>query len=459
MPTLLTVPPGGTRPSAARRRPPGPPASWFGEHLHRLATDKLGLFASMSRYGDVSEVSIGTRRVVVLMNPDDIQRVLVSEARKFTKGLALGKSRRLLGNGLLTSEGSFHLRQRRLVQPAFHRERLQSYASAMVDATVQSQETWRDGSTRDVHTDMMHLTLRIAGRALFGSDLEDDLHDVGEVLELGLRMANLQIMPFGDMLEIVPLPWVRQLHRSRDKVNAMIHRLIAERQESGVDRGDLLSMLIAARDAGVDETGMTDEQLRDEVVTLLMAAHETTANAMTWTWYLLSQSPMTEATLHAELEDVLGGRAPTAEDLPRLRYTRAVIAESMRLYPPAWILERKALEPFQAGGYTIRRGTNVLMSQYLVHRDPRWWSMPQLFMPERWLEPSASSRPKFSYFPFGAGTRVCVGEHFAWMEATMVLAMLAQRWHMRYVGDKEPVPEPLITLRPRNGMLMTLEAR
>lgn len=465
--TLHRLPPPPTPPSSHRRgaatpssrRAPGPRRRWFGEHVVALAKDKLGLFAEMSRHGDVTEVSFGPKRAALLMHPDDIQRVLVSEARKFSKGLALGKSRRLLGNGLLTSEGEFHLRQRRLVQPAFHRERLASYAAAMVEATERLQDDWYEWQERDLHADMMRLTLTIAGRALFDTDVEGDVHDVAEALDLSLRMANLQILPFGELMERIPLRWVRDLHRARAKMNALIFRLIAERQAAGTDRGDLLSMLVAARDAEGDGTGMSDQLLRDEVVTLLMAAHETTANALAWAWYLLSRYPSAEARLHRELDQVLGGRAPTAEDLPRLPYTRAVLAETLRVYPPAWILERMTLEPFEAGGYTIRPGTTVLMCQYLVHRDHRWWEEPDRFNPGRWLENTATLRPKFAYFPFGAGTRICVGEHFAWMEGTLVLATLAQRWKLLYRGRGAPVPEPLITLRPRGGMPMRLARR
>jgi cytochrome P450 len=278
-------------------------------------------------------------------------------------------------------------------------------------------------------------------------------------MNLSLRMFNYSILPLGTLLEYAPLPWVRDLHGARRRMEALIYRLIAERRADGTDRGDLLSMLIAARDAEGDGTGMTDKQLRDEVVTLLMAGHETTANALTWSWHLLSEHPEVEAELHAELDRVLGGRLPTVDDLPRLTYTRAVLAESMRLRPPAWTLERSAQEDFEAGGYTIKRGAIVLMSQYLVHRDPRWWTDPERFDPGRWTAEPQAERPKFSYFPFGAGTRMCVGEHFAWMEGTLVLATLAQRWKLRYESAEAPVLEPLVTLRPRDGLPVRVRAR
>ena len=456
--TLLGRSPRSRR-SRAAATPPGPRPRYPGHFFKAIATDKLGLFADMAACGDVTQISIGPQRLVLLMHPDDIKRVLVTQQRSFTKGRSLERTETLLGKGLLTSEGEYHLRQRRLVQPAFHRERLVSYASTMVEYTHRMEMAWRDGELRDAHGDMMRLALAIAGRTLFDVDVERDAHDVEEAMDLSLRMFNYSILPLGTLLEYAPLSWVRDLHGARRRMDALIFRLIAERRADGTDRGDLLSMLIAARDAEGDGAGMTDRQLRDEIVTLLMAGHETTANALTWSWYLLSQHPDVEAELHAELDRVLGGRAPTVDDLPRLTYTRAVLAESMRLRPPAWTLERSAQEDFEAGGYTIKRGAIVLMSQYLVHRDPRWWNEPERFDPGRWTAEPQPERPKFSYFPFGAGTRMCVGEHFAWMEGTLVLATLAQRWKLRYESVDAPVLEPLVTLRPRDGLPVRVRAR
>lgn len=440
--------------------PPGPRPRYPGEFLRLLATNKLRLFSGMADHGDVTQIRIGPRRVAVLMHPDDIRRVLVTDQRLFTKGRSLERTKKLLGEGLLTSEGDFHLRQRRLVQPAFHRERFSAYGTTMVEYAERALHAWRDGELRDIHADMMHLTLAIAGRTLFDAEIEGDAHDVEEAMNLSLRMFNYAILPGGQLLEYAPLPWVRRLHAARERMNALIFRLIAERRAGGADRGDLLSMLIAARDAEGDGGGMSDQQLRDEVVTLLMAGHETTANALTWSWHLLSQHPEVEAKLHAELATVLGGALPTPDHLPRLTYTRAVMAESMRLRPPAWTLERNAEEDVEIGGFTIRRGTTILMPQYLVHRDRRWWGDDaDRFDPDRWSAAQQASRPKFSYFPFGAGTRICVAEHFAWMEGTLVLAAIAQRWRMRYEEAAPPVLEPLVTLRPRGGLRMRLVRR
>jgi len=442
------------------RLPPGPRQRYPGQFLKALATDRLALFAEMSRCGDVAKIMIRPGvPVVLLMHPEDIQRLLVSEQRSFLKGPSLGLTRELLGNGLLTNEGDAHLRQRRLVQPAFHKERIAAYATIMTQLADQRLGSWRDGATIDLHEEMMRLTLAVAGRCFFDADVEEEAQVIGEALDLYLRLFGYGILPFGMMVQHLPIPWVRRMHRARAEMDAFIQRLIEERRADAASRDDLLSILIAARDTESDGTGMTDRQLRDEVVTLMMAGHETTANALTWTGYLLSQHPEVEAKLQQEVDDVLGGRLPEAEDFQRLTYTRAVLSESMRLYPPAWILERYSVADFQAGGYTIPRGSIILASQFLVHRDARWWPEPLRFRPERWLEEEVQKRHRYSYFPFGGGTRICVGEHFAWMEGTLVLAMMASRWRFRYEQPNAPVPEPLVTLRPKGGLPVRLVSR
>ncbi|HEX7120588.1 MAG TPA: cytochrome P450 [Longimicrobiales bacterium] len=440
-------------------RPPGPRPQYPGQLIRALATDRLGLFAEMARHGDVAQISIRARPVVLLNHPDDIRRMLVTEQRSFVKGPSLGRLKLLLGNGLLTNEGESHLRQRRLVQPAFHRERLATYAGMMTEYAERTGSRWRHGETLDVHEEMMRLTLAVAARAFFDADVEGDAHYIGEALDLSLRLFGYAILPLGSLIQYAPLPWVRDLRRARARTEELIQRLIRERRARGEDRGDLLSILIAARDTAGDGGGMTDRQLRDEIVTLMMAGHETTANALTWSWLLLSRHPHVETKLHAEIDRVLGDRPPEVSDLPKLTYTRSVLAEALRLYPPAWILERQAVADFEAGGYTIRRGSLLLASQYLVHRDPRWWPDPERFEPERWLTDAPPSRPKFAYFPFGGGTRICVGEHFAWMEGTLVLATLARRWHLRFERPTDPEPEPLVTLRPKGGLPMRALAR
>ena len=412
----------------------------------------------MAQMGDVTQIRIGPQKVAVLTNPDDIKNLLVTNQRNFTKGRGLESTKALLGEGMLTSEGEFHLRQRRLAQPAFHRDRIANYAQVMGDYTERTQREWRNGETRDVHEDMMHLTLAIAGKTLFDADVENDAKDVGEAMELSLKMFNYTVLPLGFLMEYAPFRWVRALRGARRRMNEIIFGLIDERRANPTDRGDLLSMLMAATDLEGDGTGMSNIQLRDELVTIILAAHETTAVALSWTWYLLSQNPAVEARLHAEV-DALGGRRPTMDDLGQLPYTRQVFSEAMRLYPPAWTVERRAINDFEAGGYTIKGGTIVLASQYLMHRDPRYWENPDQFDPDRWTTEAVAKRHKFTYFPFGAGTRVCIGEQFAWMEGILILAGLSQRWKMRLAPGHVVEKEALVTLRPKYGMRMQLEQR
>lgn len=445
----------------ARLTPPGPRRRYPGQHVVSLARDPLALIGAMARCGDVSQIAIGPQRLVLVTHPDDIQRVLVTEQRSFTKGRALERSKVMLGEGLLTSEGSYHLRQRRLVQPAFHRERVARYAETMSAFADEADKHWRPGAVLDVHDEMMRLTLGIAAMTLFGADLDDETtEEIGRAVGLSLLMFQYTVLPFGAVLERLPLPFVRRLRRSRMRLDGLVYAMISERRREGAEnREDLLSMLLAARDE--DGSALTDEQLRDETITLLAAGHETTAVALSWTWYLLSQHPVVAGRLHHELDRVLGGRPPSAADVDRLVYARAVFAESMRLYPPAWVLERRAIESINLGGYNVEPGTLVIASQYLTHRDPRWWTDPERFDPGRWMATTraGSPRPKFAYFPFGAGTRACIGEAFAWMEGILILATLAQRWSMSHDPTHPVVPAPLITLRPKYGMRMVLSSR
>jgi cytochrome P450 len=306
---------------------------------------------------------------------------------------------------------------------------------------------------------MMRLTLAVVGQTLFGADVEEEAPEIGRALTDTFRSFNLALLPFGELLQRVPfLPPVRRFNEAKARLDATIYRLIAEHRADGHDRGDLLSMLIAAQDTEVDGGRMTDLQLRDEAMTIFLAGHETTANALTWTWYLLAEHPAAEARMHAEIDAALGGRLPAADDLPRLPYTRMVLAEAMRLYPPAWVIGRRNVEPYTVRGVTLPARTVVLTSQWVTHRDPRWWPEPERFRPERWGE-APGDRPKFAYFPFGAGTRVCIGEQFAWMEGMLLLATIAQRWRLRLVPGHPVVPQAIITLRPRHGMRMVAEAR
>jgi cytochrome P450 len=431
-----------------------------GQHLRDFARDSLGFVTRAAReHGDVVRWRLGAERMALLSHPDDVRDVLVTSARLFRKGRGLERAKLLLGEGLLTSEGSFHLRQRRLAQPAFHRERVAGYGATMTRYAERARDRWRAGETLDASQEMMRLTLAVVGKTLFDADVEEEAPEIGRALTEAFHSFGFAVLPFGELLQRVPfLPPVRRFNRARARLDATIYRIIAEHRADGRDRGDLLSMLAAAQDTEGAGGGMSDLQLRDEAMTIFLAGHETTANALTWSWYLLSQHPDAEARLHAELDASLGGRPPTAADLARLPYARMVLAESMRLYPPAWVIGRRSVEPYAVRGETLPARTVVLVSPWVVHRDPRWWPEPDAFRPERWAA-DAPERPKFAYFPFGAGTRVCIGEQFAWMEGVLLLATIAQRWRLRLVPGHPVEPQAIITLRPRHGMRMVVEAR
>jgi cytochrome P450 len=426
-----------------------------------LRRDVLHTLTQLSRhYGDVARIKVGPQHIVVVSHPELIRTVLITEARRFAKGRGLERTRRLLGTGLLTSEGDFHLRQRRLAQPAFHKERISTYAEVMRDRADQMAGGWNDGDRIDISRAMMRLTLDIAGTTLFGADLAADTEEIGAALTEAFELFRYSTLPYAELLDSFSfLPINRRFAAARGRLDRTVYRIVAERRASGVDRGDLLSMLLSARDTEGDGSRMTDLQLRDETLTILLAGHETTANALSWTFYLLAQHPQVEATLRAELVATLGDRSMTAADATRLPYTRAVLAESMRLYPPAWTLGRKPLEDVSLGGYRIPRHSLVLMSQWVVHRDERWWPSPLRFDPERWTSDEPAARPKLAYFPFGAGTRVCIGEAFAWMEGVIVLATIARRWRLRLASPDPVTPLPLVTLRPLHGIPMIVRTQ
>ncbi len=426
----------------------------------RMTRERIELLRSMAReHGDVSQLMLGKQRIVMLTHPDDIRDVLVTNQRMFRKGQALERAKVLIGEGLLTSEGELHLRQRRLVQPAFHRARIGAYAGAMTAAAMSQQARWSDGEQLDANRAMMHITLDIVAATLFGADVDAESSEIGKALDDVFEAFTIGYGPLTPLLDILPTARRRRFEAGKRRVDATIDRIIASRRQSGEDTGDLLSMLLHATDTEGDGTGMSDQQLRDEAITLFIAGHETTANALTWTWLLLSRYPDAERALHDEVDRVLGDRLPTMDDLSALPMTRAIIAESMRLYPPAYIVGRRAMEPYTVRGFDFPARTIFLAPQFIVHRDPRWWPDGERFKPERWLDADATAvRPKMAYFPFGAGTRICVGEQFAWMEAMLVLATLARRWRVRVDGP-DPELEPIITLRPKGGLPARLEKR
>ena len=410
-------------------------------------------------YGDLAYFRLGPQHVYLVSHPDFVREVLVTKQANFIKSRALQRGKILLGDGLLTSEGQFHLRQRRLVQPAFHRDRLAAYAAVMSEYGARLRERWKAGSTIDVAEQMMRLTLSVVGKTLFSADVESEASEIGEALTTVLKMFRMLMLPFSEHLEKLPLPSIRRFEKARARLDQTIYGLIHERRASGRDTGDLLSMLLLAQDEEADGSGMTDKQVRDEALTLFLAGHETTANALTWTWYLLSQNPECEQRLHEEIDSVLGGRLPTISDVPQLRYTEMAFAEAMRLYPPAWAIGRMAKGPFELGGVRIGTKSICIVSPYVTQRDSRWFPEPERFDPERWTPEAREARPKFSYFPFGGGARVCIGERFAWMEGVLVIATIAQKWKLRLAPGQRVDTLPLITLRTRYGMKMVPVSR
>jgi cytochrome P450 len=437
--------------------PPGPSSKSWTATFKEYSRDPLGYLPSLARqYGDIVTMRYYNFRFYLVNHPDLIEEVLVTHNRKFIKGRVLRANKRLFGNGLLTSEGDFWLRQRRLAQPAFHRARVASYAETMVRYTERLIAEWKDGEERDVHAEMMRLTLQIVAKTLFDADVDGEARQVGSaleaIMELNSDFRKLMLTP-----PWLPIPRNIRAAAATRRLDKIIFRFITQRRASRTDAGDLLSMLLAAQDD--DGTHMTDRQLRDEAITIFLAGHETTANALSWTWLLLSQNPAVEAKLHEELDRVLAGRSPSIHDLANLRYTGNIITESLRLYPPAWGMARVAIEDVEIGGYPVPKGCGVSLAQWIVHRDARWFDGPNEFRPERWEGDLMKRLPRFAYFPFGGGPRQCIGNSFALMEATLLLAAIAQRFRVRLVPGHEVVPMATITLRPRYGIRAVLEAR
>jgi len=440
-----------------KKFPPGPSEVLKRWSFGPLNNNPLEYFTSIAHeYGDIAGLRILNFKTIFINHPDLIEEVLVNNARLYTKGRVLRANRHVFGEGLLTSEGDFWLRQRRLTQPAFHRARIASYSATMVEYAQRMMDGWRSGEERDAHREMLRLTLQIVGKTLFDADVEGDAQDVGKSLELLLEIgANFRRTIF--VPHWLPTPANLRVKREVAQIERIIYRIIVERRASGRDAGDLLSMLLAAQDE--DGSRMTDKQLRDETITLFLAGHETTASTLSWTWWLLARNPAVEAKLHEELDAVLGDRPPTLDDLPKLVYAGHVITESLRLYPAAWGLARLAVEDHEIAGYAVTKGMGVTMAQWVVHRDPRWYDAPEEFRPERWENDLLKRLPRFAYFPFGGGPRQCIGNMFALMEATLILATIARKFRLRLVADHPVVPLASITLRPRHGVRVTLEAR
>ena len=440
--------------------PPGPKGYPLFGNVFEPRGDSIGYLTRCAReFGDIVFFRFLGVPACFVNRPDYIESVLVTQNNNFVKSKDYRAMRRVLGNGLLLSEGEFWRRQRKLIQPAFHQARIAAYADIMVGYTQHLLESWSDGLTLDIHEAMMHLTLGIVAKTLFDADVSREAEDVDAALTVlmgkFLRQAGLALL----LPRWVPLPSSQLLKRAIGRLDNVIYGIIEQRRTSGQLSGDLLSVFLQVRD---DEgAGMTDRQLHDEIMTLFLAGHETTANVLSWTWFLLAKNSEVEEKLIGELRRVLGGRVPTPADLPQLVYTDMVLRESMRLYPPVWVIGRRALAPFRLGEYELPADTNVLISQLILHKDARYFPEPKRFDPDRWSsgDPRAASLPRFAYFPFGGGPRVCIGAGFAMMEAVLLLATIAQQFRIQIASGQEVKMQPTVTLRPRNGIPVTLKRR
>lgn len=442
-------------------RPGGPAGSLALRRLLNRTGASAEFFVDVERrFPELAHARVLGDHLYIISKPEWIVDVFVSHGRDLMKGRGLQAAKALLGEGLLTSEGDFHLRQRRLVQPAFHRDRIAHYAAQMVERADRHQKRWSDGQTIDLTTDMAALTLAIVGDTLFGVDLTGDATEVGDALNQVLDGAGSRLF-LGSNAFRIPTAGRRKALESMIRLDSVVMRMIDEHRAGG-DNGDMLSMLIAAQEDG---SGMSDEQLRDEAMTLVLAGHETTAMALSWSWLLLGRNPAAARWWRAELDEVLDGRDPSYADLPNLPRTRAVMAESMRLYPPAWIIGRRALADITVGEWTIPQGASILASPFALHRSPRWWDSALSFRPERWIaadgefDESAPGQPRGAWFPFGWGNRKCIGDQFAWTEGSLVLAALGRRWEIDPAPGTRMDMRPAVTLRPGAGITATLRRR
>jgi cytochrome P450 len=444
---------------AEYRFPPGFQRNllWFALRKFRPA-NPIYLFQHLAdAYGDIAHYRLGHHHIVFLNHPDYIREVLVVQNDNFIKERTVQRTKMLLGEGMITSEGAAHRIQRIAAQPAFHRQRIAEYAGAIVEEAVRASDSWRAGEQRDIAVDMMHLTLNVVARTLFATDLGNEAYELAAAINRIMGLYNfLVVLPAAEWLVHLRPPGLAAFVRARNRIDAVVYRMIDAHRKSGRDCGSLLDLMMAASPANDEESR---QSLRDQVITIFLAGYETVANALAWTWYLLSQNPICELKFHAEIESVLNGRMPSLEDIPRLRYTENVMAESLRLYPPAWAMGRYARNDFRLGDFFLPAKTTVLISQFITHRDPRYFPDPLRFDPNRFSPQAKARRTKFTYFPFGAGARQCIGESFAWMEGVLIMATLAQKWKLKLVPGHRIEPQPLITLRPKYGMQMHLEPR
>jgi cytochrome P450 len=445
---------------SASARPPGPRGLPLIGAARSFARDPLAFLTGVAeRYGDISNFRLGRIDVFFVRHPDLVREVLITKRASFTMTSLRARINAVVGEGLFTSRGELHARQQRLMLPVFRKSRIEAYAAQMAELSRRARDQWIPGRVVDIADEMMKLTMLIAAQALFEHDIGDDTHKVSRNIDTVLEFFTRLSSPLLRLALALPLPSSLRFKRAVRDLDAVIYRLIEQRRRDGAGGKDVLSLLMQARDDQT-QTQMTEKQLRDEVLTLLIAGHETTANVLSWIFYLLAQAPQADERLHAEARSVLSGRpAFGAEDVDRLEYARCVILEGLRLYPPGWFVGREAQADVQLGGYTVPKGSVVMLSQYVMHRDARFFEQPDEFRPERWAGGFMERLPRGAYFPFSAGERHCIGEGFAWQEALLILATLAEQWRFELVPGQTIRPRPSVTLRPDGPIKTIVRAR
>jgi cytochrome P450 len=440
--------------------PPGPKTRIPLGHLFSYRRDSIGFLKKIAReYGDIVHFKMGPIRVVLLNHPDYIKEVLSTRHKNFVKGRPLEMAKELLGEGLLTSEGEYHKRQSRMIQPAFHRNMIESYVPSVTCCIKHMMSKWKDGMNIDMKDEMTKLSIAIAGKTLFNADIEKEAPEIMRALDTATGLFGRISLPFSEWLLKVPVPGTIRFNKAKARLDDTVQRMINERRHNKMDNGDLISLLLRSQHEDHGNGGMSDQQVRDEAITLFLTAFDTTSTALTWSWYLISRNPDAESELHREVDSVLQGRLPLSDDIPQLKYARMVFGESLRLYPPSYVIPRQAVEDFSIDRYIIPRGSIILMSPYLIHRDSRFHTDPEKFDPYEWDKHGQGSNVKYEYFPFSRGPRSCIGEPFAWMQGTVVLASVAQFWRITHVPGHKVELLPLINLRPKYGMMMTVHER
>ncbi len=440
---------------------PGPEGYPLVGVIPKIGRDILGFFLHLQEeYGDVVSLDFGSRHMVLITHPDDIKYVLQDNNRNYAKGYDQAKP--VLGNGLVSSEGEFWRRQRRLIQPTFHRRRIAGFAEVMVDSTLEMLNSWRliakIGAPVDVAAEIMRLTQQIIARTMFSTDVGSQTDVLCQAFDVTLEYMNYRMFNPLPLIDRLPTPTNRKFKHWLGVLDDIMYDLIENRRRSSSPPDDLLTMLLEAKDEETGE-GMTDKQIRDEVVTIFFAGHETTASTLAWTWYLLGRHPEVKDRFYQEVEEVLKGSRPSMADTQRLPYSRQIIDEALRIYPPAWMFARQSIEVDELGGYHIPAGTALMISPYITHRHPDFWEDAEVFNPDRFSPELAANRHRMAYFPFGGGPRLCIGKDFALVEATLILAMIAQEYRLEPLLDRAVTPQPIATLRPREGVYMRLSEK